>query len=275
MQELAIIILNYNTYEMTINLVKSLVQICPRDRCRIVVVDNASVNESAEKLSAVAKDGEFIFLKSEDNGGYAAGNNIGLRYAVEQGFRYSLVINNDIEIDTYNQITNMMDLMKGNRSIAAVSPRIIGKDGKKDPPIYFKKPNFWDLSFGIKSNNRQRYKFDENKNVRIYAPRGSCMLLSNDDIKSIGFLDEHTFLYYEEPILAERLERMNKECWLCGGSQVIHNHAVTISKAINKKRIIKTISDSYKYYLSEYRGFNHLQVGICVLIRKMAIMVRR
>lgn len=276
MQKTAIIILNYNTYNLTIDLVEKLIHICPQDRYQIIVVDNASPNESAEVLSKKAKiDNEFIFIKSDKNGGYAAGNNIGLRYSVQQGFKYSLVINNDIEIDSYEQFENMIELMEKDISIGAVSPRIVGKDGKKDPPIYFKKPSFWDLSFGIKANNKQRYQFNENRNVRIYAPRGSCMLLRNEDIELIGFLDEHTFLYYEEPILAEQLVKIGKSCWLCGKSKVVHNHAVTISKAINKKKIIETITNSYRYYLSNYRNFSQIQVTICLMIRKMAIAVRR
>lgn len=276
MQETAIIILNYNTYDMTLDLIDELFRICPQERCQIIVIDNASPNESAEVLEKKAEmNGKFIFIKNDKNGGYAAGNNIGLRYAVGHGFKYSLVINNDIEIDSYNQIANMIELMEKTTSIGAVSPRIIGKDSKKDPPIYFKKPSFWDLSFGIKANNKQRYQFDENRNAKIYAPRGSCMLLRNEDIKLINFLDEHTFLYYEEPILAERLDMIGKNCWLCGESEVIHNHAVTISKAINKKKIIETITNSYKYYLSSYRKFNKIQVAICLGIRKIAIAVRR
>ena len=276
MQETAIIILNYNTYDMTLDLIDELFRICPQERCQIIVIDNASPNESAEVLEKKAEmNGKFIFIKNDKNGGYAAGNNIGLRYAVGHGFKYSLVINNDIEIDSYNQIANMIELMEKTTSIGAVSPRIIGKDGKKDPPIYFKKPSFWDLSFRIKANNKQRYQFDENRNAKIYAPRGSCMLLRNEDIKLINFLDEHTFLYYEEPILAERLDMIGKNCWLCGESEVIHNHAVTISKAINKKKIIETITNSYKYYLSSYRKFNKIQVAICLGIRKIAIAVRR
>ena len=276
MHELAIIILNYNTYEMTINLVNMLLDICPQSNCKIIVVDNASPNKSAEKLREVAQNSNtFVFLESKKNQGYAAGNNIGLQYAIQQGYKYSLLLNNDIEIDSYIQIQNMLDLISRDASIGAVSPRIIGKDGKKDPPIYFKKPSFFDLSLGIRFNHRQRYLFDENRNVRIYAPRGSCVLLVNRYIEQIGFLDEATFLYYEEPILAERLAKIRKTCWLCGDSCVIHNHAVTISKSITKNAIIKTVSNSYKYYLSEYRKFNIVQIAICLSVRIIAIAIRR
>lgn len=276
MRELAIIILNYNTYEMTLNLVKSLEKKASKEIFEIIVVDNASPNESAQKIKEAAeKSNAFIFLRSSSNDGFAAGNNIGLRYAQKKGFLYSLVINNDIEIDSFHQIEKMIELMRINARVGAVSPRIVGKDGKKDPPIYFSKPNFWNLSFGVVVNYKRRYEFDENRNVQIYAPRGSCMLLRNNMLEKIGFLDEKTFLYYEEPILAERLAGIDGECWLCGDSCVVHNHAVTISKSINKKRIIDYVLKSYSYYLREYRKFNFIKIHICLAIRKAAIMLRR
>lgn len=276
MKKLAIIILNYCTFQMTVSLTDHLSKICPDDMCEIIVVDNASPNESAKELEAASENGEkFVFLKNAQNSGYAAGNNVGLKYAAENGFAYSLVINNDIEIENFRILESMIRLMDENEKIGAVSPRIVGKDKKKDPPIYFKKPTFWDLSFGIRANQKQRYAFDEKRNVRIYAPRGSCMLLRNSALKQVDYLDEYTFLYYEEPILAERLEAIHSECWLCGSSVVIHNHAVTIKKAINKKKIIDTVARSYRYYLSEYRKFNWVQVKICVLIRRLAIAARR
>lgn len=276
MQNLAIIILNYNTYQMTIDLVNSLVKIAPGNFCEIVVVDNASPNESAQKLEEEAKKNKlFTFLRSTKNGGYAAGNNIGLKYATGKGYKYSLVLNNDIEIDSFEQINRMIDLFSQNRKIGAVSPRIVGKDGKKDPPLYFKKPSFWDLSLGIVFYHKKRFIFDENRNTRIYAPRGSCMLLKNESLKKADYLDESTFLYYEEPVLAERLLHVGYECWLCGDSFVVHHHSATISKAINKKKLIKTITQSYKIYLSHYRKFNLFQVLFCILIRKLSILIRR
>ena len=68
MKDLAIVILNYNTYEMTLDLVNSLGRICPKDSCSIIVVDNASPNESAQILQENAlKTNLFTFIKSEKN----------------------------------------------------------------------------------------------------------------------------------------------------------------------------------------------------------------
>lgn len=118
MDKVAIIILNYKTYEMTLKLVDSLKKICNKDQVGIIVVDNASPNESAIELQQHSeKNNDFILIKSDKNGGYASGNNLGLRYAVKSGFKYSLVINNDIEINSYSTIEKMLDLIRSDIGI--------------------------------------------------------------------------------------------------------------------------------------------------------------
>lgn len=273
--KLFILLLNYNTYELTLNLICSLKNVLSSFQFELIVVDNGSKNESRNKLQLASEKMGFIFLYNSENLGYAAGNNCGLRYACEHGADYILVSNNDIEIDSEEQIKKMVTLIESNQKIAAVSPRIVDKRGKKDPPIYFVRPSFWDYSFGIVAFNKKRMRFNENINSKIYAPRGSFMLLRADAIKEIGFLDENTFLYYEEPILAERLMKKGFECWLCGETYVVHNHASTINKTIDKKAVLSLLQQSQKYYLSEYRKFNKFKIWLCLFFRKIIFLRRQ
>lgn len=275
--KLSIVILNYNTYEMTLKLIKNIEDIySKKSSIEIIVVDNASSNESAEVLKEKSNDSRrFIFLKNKNNSGYAAGNNVGIRYALNNGADYVLISNNDIEIESADCINRMIQLMELNGNIGVVSPRIISKNGKKDPPLYFEKPSLWDMTFGIINSHKKRFRIDENVNRRIYAPRGSFMLLRAIDIKNVNYLDEGTFLYYEEPILAERLHKINKECWLCAESVVIHNHGKTISNTLQKKNTCKILCKSYGYYLKEYRNYNWLIRTICIKVRECSYMIRR
>jgi hypothetical protein len=273
--KMSIVILNYNTYEMTLNLISNIENICKDKNIDIVIVDNCSQNESTEVLQKESKNNtRYKFIKSEHNGGYATGNNIGIKYAIDNDADYILVSNNDIEIESFDVIEKMLRLMEDNERIGAVSPRIVSKDGRKDPPIYFEKPTFWDLTLGSALYHKKRwYVFDENRNCQIYAPRGSFMLLRAEMMEKIGLLDEKTFLYYEEPILAERLDSIGAECWLCGETQVIHNHGKTIKTVIKKKKTYKIVCDSYEYYLRQYRKMNILLVGLCVGIRKIGYLL--
>lgn len=79
----AIIILNYNSWQLTIDFIENEIsKIELPERTQIVVVDNCSPNESMEQLKKwnVAHQ-KFILIQNEKNTGYAAGNNVGLRWA--------------------------------------------------------------------------------------------------------------------------------------------------------------------------------------------------
>lgn len=274
-EKIGFIILNYNTYEMTLKLINNLNKIDTKKMLFLIVVDNCSTNESAKILEQHSKQDGFTLIKNSKNSGYAAGNNIGIQYATKIGLTYSIISNNDIELEDISVIQKMKTLMDSDSKIGAVSPRIIGKDGKKDPPIYFEKPSFFDLSFGIVRFNRKRFSFDESYNRKIYAPRGSFMMLRNHYLKNIGYLDENTFLYYEEPILAERLNKMGAECWICGETQVIHNHGKTISTTIQKKKTADFLCASLDYYLEHYRAYGWIKRKICLLFRRVAFSRRK
>lgn len=262
---------------MTLKLVNNIERIIlDRPGIEIIVVDNKSANDSATVLdNASEKGGRYHFISNDENAGYAAGNNIGIKYAINNGAEYIVVTNNDIEIESYDAIQKMVDLMRENKQIGAISPKIVSKNGEKDPPLYVSKPSFWGMTLGIIQSHKKRFQFNENRNCRIYAPRGSFMLLRAQMMQKIDYLDEGTFLYYEEPILAERLNTINAECWFCGDAKVIHNHGKTISTSIKKKQTCRILCNSLDYYLHKYRNYGWFRRKCCVSFRWMSYMLRR
>lgn len=125
------------------------------------------------------------------------------------------------------------------------------------------------MTFGIYLFHKKRLKLETETSFPIYAPRGSCMMCRSEDLMVINGLDEKTFLYYEEPILAERLLSINKISFFCGDVTVIHNHGKTISSNLTLKITLENILKSYKYYLRKYRRYNLLKTYFCLLFRKI------
>lgn len=275
----AVVILNYNTYHLTINEIENVEAILEGGSLDIFIVDNCSTNESVEKLNSFLNENKpkfrnrYTLLCSKTNGGYAAGNNIGINAANDARAKYTLLINNDILFTASDTIKQLIDYMENNPNVGALSPRIVSKDGSPDKPIYYKKPSFWDLSFGIKLFVSRIKEQNDELIYEIYAPRGSCMLLRNDDLKQMGLLDEGTFLYYEEPILAESLCTLNKKVVHYGNISVIHNHAETIKTNISKKKNRAIVVKSLDYYLRKYRHFNYVERMVCLLVRKYAYLL--
>lgn len=273
--KLGIVILNYNTYELTISLIKNIQTTLEYPNFEIIVVDNASKNDSAEFLSSEALIMKYTFIRCKENGGYAKGNNVGIKKAIEIGCEYVLITNNDIEFINSSTLDRLIDTINKAKNIGVVTPALISKDNLPDPPIYFTKPSFWDLTFGSYIFHRRRYLQSTDTNYPIYAPRGSCMLMKCSDILEIDFLDENTFLYFEEPILAERLKRVNKISYFCGEIKVIHNHGKTISSNLKQRQMLMHMLNSYKYYLRTYRDYSKSKVFVCVNFRQMIYWIKR
>lgn len=268
-EKMAIVILNYKSYKETLEeayLCNALFGVAYED---VIVVDNASPNDSAEMLSNASKNQGFVFLKSDRNSGYAAGNNIGLRYAFEHGYKYAWILNNDIIIEDKDIIEKLIAVFRSNKTIAVVNPDIYAPDGhmyNRDA----KRPTFFDLTIGMYSYKKIGRDVDDlGGYAYIYRPQGCCMMVDLEKMNEIDYMDEHTFLYCEEPILAERLLKKGYRCACCLTASIIHNHSVTVKSTFDKKRIRKMNNTSLSYCLRQYRNFNKVQVKVCCLFNSL------
>lgn len=273
MDSIAVIILNYITWQETLNEVAAVRSVLGDRPFEIIVVDNASPNDSAVRLGKAAA-GQFTFLQSHSNGGYAAGNNVGLRYAAQKGHRYSWVLNNDVEFSDPQVLEKMLEVFQKDERIAVVSPDIYSPDGylfNRDAKYW----TVWDLSLGMLSyRKRGRAEEEAQKGwLYVYRPQGCCMMLDNKALAEVDFLDEATFLYCEEPILAERLLRKGYRCACCSSAGVIHNHGTTVKKALQKRGYIQNNMKSFRHYLKAYRKFFFITRLWCELFYKLKLLL--
>jgi GT2 family glycosyltransferase len=149
--KIAIIILNWNGWKDTINCINTIL----KNTCRnyqIIVIDNGSTNNSSEKISewilskriSIAKINsneiltnkskpsfnkvdEIVLIQNYENLGFAKGNNIGIRYAMNQGFEYVMLLNNDTFVSK-NLVSVMLNFMEKNLDIGVSTPCIFYKD---------------------------------------------------------------------------------------------------------------------------------------------------
>lgn len=274
--KVSLIILNYNTWKLTIKELENIRDTIKYDNYDIIVVDNCSNNESVTELQEYARTScvSFELIANPENRGYAAGNNVGIRRSLEKGSKYVFILNNDILFTDANTINDLVSYLENNQDVGAISPRIVSLDGSHDKPIYYRRPSFWDLFLGYPSFVKGKSKQDDNLVYDVYAPRGSCMMICNDFLKQVGLMDESTFLYYEEPILGEQLYRNGKRAINYGEYFVIHNHAETIKKNVPNKSILRFMVESQQVYLREYRNFNIFQCWLCKKVRELTYLIR-
>lgn len=270
--KIAIVILNYKSWKDTLNEADFCNESLYVNYKDIIIVDNASPNESKEQLQKAADEKGFILLTSEKNAGYASGNNIGLRYVYERHYDYAWILNNDIIIQDKDIINKLVSVLQKDIKVAVVNPEIYAPDGylyNRDA----KRPNFIDFTVGMfRYRKIGREINDLGGYAYVYRPQGCCMMVDLKKMAKVDYMDEHTFLYVEEPILAERLLKKNYRCACCLETSIIHNHSVTVKKSFDKKKIRKMNNESFSYYLKEYRKFNKLQVYICCVFNNLKML---
>lgn len=261
----AVIILNYKSWEDTLAEAKLVHDLFSLQWEQIIIVDNASPNESEHELSK-REIGNYVFIETGKNKGYASGNNIGLRYAYSKGFKYGWILNNDIIIQDSNVLKEMLRIFNTDKSVAVVNPDVYSPSGYMFNRNA-KRRTFWDYTFGYlfyKVKGRKLNLIDGYG--YIWRPQGCCMMVDLEKMNEIDYLDENTFLYCEEPILAEKILSAKYKVACACEIKIIHNHSNTVKSVMQKKEIIKTHNISFEYYLRNYRGFNKFQIKMCLLV---------
>ena len=177
-----IILLNYNGYTDTTACIKSLRKITYSDYT-IVVVDNNSCDGSYEKLERENPD--CVFLQTGYNRGFSAGNNVGIKYALENGADYIMMVNNDTEV-----APDFLDIMisKANEN-TVVTPCIY---------FYSNPQEVWYAAGRINHRRCTVYNGDKNESAYVDYASGCCLLMPRKVIEQVGMWAEEYFMYYED-----------------------------------------------------------------------------
>lgn len=253
MTKLGIVIVNYNDYKMTINLLNNIKDY----KClnSIVVVDNCSTDESVKYLKKY-ENKKIIVLEAKENKGYAAGLNIGAKYLNEKYKSCNIIFSNsDIIINKEEDLKQLSEDI--HDSIAVVGPTIVENKtlnrGWKMPTIKDEiKFNLPLISRKYRKENLYREDYYQGNLSKVGVVSGCFFCVSGEALKKVDYFDENTFLYYEEQILASKLNQIGLEEAVDNNVVVIHNHSVTIDKnvkRINKYKILKT---SQRYFVEKY-----------------------
>lgn len=260
--EVAVVILNYKSWRDTLNEIDMCHKEIGIDYENIIVVDNASPNESKEELEKNSQLG-YRFIYSTENNGYASGNNIGLKYAFNNGYKYALILNNDILFNDKEFLKKLLEVVDKDNKLAVVNPDVYSPSGylfNRDA----KRPNLFDYTVGMYLYKKRGRKIqDIDKYGYVYRPQGCCMLVDLNKLNQVDYMDDSTFLYYEEVILAERLLNKGFRCACCTDTSIIHNHSTTVKSSFELNEIIKIKNKSFSYYLKEYRHYSNLKIKMC------------
>lgn len=204
--EVAIIVLNWNNYKDTAECLKSLEEI-DYPNYDVFVVDNGSTDDSAERLKERFGWCEFVF--NEKNLGFTGGCNVGIEAAIEDGFTYVILLNND-SIATDRFIEPMVTIAESDDSIGIIGNIIRDYDDPHTIQSMGGSIGYWtgrhiaNTNINFDTVTKEGYRIRE-----VDYVSGACLMASAELIKSVGPLDEEYFIYTEEIEWCERAREAN------------------------------------------------------------------
>lgn len=273
------VILNYNDAATVEKLVR---KICHYTVFRyIVLVDNCSSDNSLTDLKKLAeelnqklekefsqKSKKIIILSAKKNGGYGAGNNIGIRYSYDiLHMDYVLIANPDVDFSE-QLIVKLCRMFKHHPKLGTASACM-------NDPVFGRQRNGWPLFGFWRELARcgplcrrifkpfleypERY-FRDKKAVYVDAVHGSLLMVDAKKMMECGGYDEELFLYQEEAVLGCRMKNAGYRTALLLTDSYNHLHSTSISRTYhNAWERQKLRNKSCMYYYKKYLKINHLQ----------------
>lgn len=264
---LGVVILNYITWDYTKQCISSIRNTEKKLDYRIYVVDNNSPVEPDEEFLSILKANDVVYLSSKINRGYASGNNIGIRHAIDDRCKYILISNSDI-IFGENSIANMVEAFKIDNNIGIVGPQVMTENGTmQKSTIFFEgglKQKYLAETWLRKIYPLYRLKcfgsdINYKENSFVYSVSGCCFIFSNVCASKITPLDENTFLYEEEEIIGKKMQLSGFKTLYYPESIVTHNHGRSTS-------YVKAFSYICRVNSEIYYCKNYLRTNIFLLI---------
>lgn len=244
--DVSVIIVNYNTLKLTKNTIESVFEKTKKLKYEIILVDNASIDGSADFFENNYKN-KIIFIKNTENLGFGKANNRGIEIA--KG-KYVFLLNSDTLLIN-NAIKILFDFMEKNKECGVCGGNLYDIDNK---PIHsFKKELINKFSeFDFFSNLiskiilRKRLDFNyTNKNIEVGYITGADMFIRKEVLDKVGKFDPDFFMYFEETELTARIRRNGKKIISVPEAKIIHLEGK--STQFKEKKFRMFMESKYKY----------------------------
>ena len=205
------VLLNWNGWQDTVACIDAL-----KDghypHVQVVVVDNASSNDSVARIRAAHPD--ILLLESGSNLGFAGGNNVGIRHALAEGAEFIWLLNNDT-LPAPAALQELVVKAETDRQIGAVASVC----------YYADRPSTVQAWAGARVNlwvGYARNSTEPRSDAWFDALYGASMLIRAQALREVGLLDEGFFFYLEETELCLRLREKGWRLAAAPDSKVLH-----------------------------------------------------
>ena len=250
----AIIIVNYNGAEDTIECVKSLNKI-NYDNYKIFVIENGSSKKPTKDQIDYLK-GQTVYIESAENLGFSGGNNIGIRKAIENEFDYMLLLNNDTTVEP-DFLSILIDAATKKNNVGIVGGKIA---------FYSKPSHLWyggghmdeKLGGGAHERWNDLNPEDTGEIREVTFITGCLMLIPTEVVKKVGLLSEEYFLYAEDTDFCYKVLEAGYKLWFCENTLLYHKVSASTgaTSAMTQYYMVRNVLYLTKKYRTDYHKVN-------------------
>lgn len=267
--DVSVIIVNYNTLELTKNTIESVLKKTEGLNYEVILVDNASTDGSVEYFENNYKE-KIIFIQNRENLGFGKANNKGIEIA--KG-KYIFLLNSDTLLIN-NAIKILFDFMEQNIECGVCGGNLYDRDNK--PVHSFKKElvNIYSdfdfiKNFILKFIYKKRMDFNyTNKNIEVGYITGADMFIRKKMLEKVGIFDSDFFMYFEETELTARIKSSGKKIISVPQAKIIHLEGKSTQF---KERKFRMFTESkYKYF---YKVFSLREVKLAYYISQLKYLI--
>lgn len=283
-----IVTVNYRTADLVI---ESLHALAPQRETlgggRVVIVDNASGDESVEKIAEAINTEDWeswvSLMPMSRNGGFAFGNNVGFFKAFSSSdcVDYLLLLNPDSSA-RLGSIEKLVDFMEAHTEAGIAGSRLENQGGGIECSAHKFHSPISELLEGARLGLLTQYlsSYEVTPPLREEAHRcdwvsGSCMIIRRKVIEDIGMMDEGFFLYFEEVDFFQRAARVGWQTWYVPESIVMHIEGASTGIKSTKRRPAYWYNSRRRYFVKHYGVSGLLLADLLLSIGRLTFSIRR
>lgn len=266
-----IVVLNFNSYDETKACITSVENIT-YDDYEIVIVDNHSNDNSYEILMKLYGE-KYTVFKSQENLGYANGNNLGIKYALDHGAEYVCILNNDVEVEK-DFLKHIIEAFDKDKSIGIAGPCICDYS---DRSLIQAMGGDISLYTGLTQGKYKGMKYNEipHENQLVDYIGGACFVCKREVFDKIGLIPENYFLFFEETEFCLKAENSGYKLLCIYSSKIYHKRSSTISKYsglsyyfLNRNRVVFIRRNASAFQKSIFYMYIFIEAIGRMIIRK-------
>jgi GT2 family glycosyltransferase len=213
----AIVLVNWNSFSLTADCIRSLHEMTAGSY-DIIVVDNGSADGSGKQLKAAFND--IILIESDSNLGFTGGNNLGMQYALDHGYTYVFLLNNDTFVQK-DLLEKLVGFMQATPDAGAVQPIIYYNHDRSVLWNGGSGYNNW-LGLPYTSGVGKKPGPVHLRTRKVDWVTGCAFFIRAEILKQTGMFAENLFIYCEDVDLSFRISKNGYGLYYHPASAVYH-----------------------------------------------------